>query len=67
MRCMTNEEMLQELLHECYEIGIIEEVRRTVNSIQKCSSWSTYDVYYAAYEKVINNLGQSETNHRSII
>jgi hypothetical protein len=51
---MTNEELLEELLIECYKKGIIEEVRveaqqRMQNRTYHCS----LDAYQEAYEKII--------------
>jgi hypothetical protein len=58
---MTSEEMLQELLYECYEQGIIEEVRENVKLMVCTPSSSLYELYYEAYKKVLNNFAETET------
>lgn len=51
---MTNSEHLEELLHECYELNIIEEVREEAISIMENDrNISMYDAHETAFKKIL--------------
>lgn len=56
---ISNSELLEELLIECYAKGIIDEVREeALKTMQKISNYVTLDVYQEAYEKIIKKYSE---------
>ncbi len=55
---MTNSDMLEELMHEIWTSGVIEEVRAEVLSLLKpnMSSSEVYEAYESSYEKIKKKL-----------
>ena len=51
---LTNSELLEELLLECYETGIIEEVREEAKkTIDRVDRYDHYEVYFEAHKKIM--------------
>lgn len=50
---ISNSEYLEELLHECYKMNIIDEVRKEAVSImEKDNNVSMFDAYDIAFKKI---------------
>lgn len=51
---MTNSELLEELMHELWRLGLIDEVRDRVSPLLKpnMSPGEVYDIYEQAYKKI---------------
>ena len=51
---MTNSELLEELMHELWRLGLIDEVRDRVSPLLKpnMSTGEVYDIYEQAYLKI---------------
>jgi predicted translin family RNA/ssDNA-binding protein len=49
---MTNEEIVEEIYHEAYELGFIEELRKKVDTLRvsvENAKLSHYEIVYKAY------------------
>ena len=57
---MTNSDLLEELMHELWSLGIIDEVRAEVlNSLRpNMSSSELYDTYESSYKKIMKKLSE---------
>ena len=50
---LTSSDYLEELLHKCYELGIMDEVRdEALKLLEKETSKTQYEIYEIAYQKV---------------
>lgn len=50
---LTSSDYLEELLHKCYELGIMDEVRDVaINLFKEQPTKTQYEIYEIAYEKV---------------
>lgn len=53
---MTNSEILDEILHECYKLGIIDDIRKKVEILlNKNPKLELYEAYYFAYQEFMKN------------
>lgn len=49
---ISNSEQLEELIHECYELNIIKEVRaEVIKIIESLPHTDVYDAYEQAFKK----------------
>lgn len=53
-RLMTNSELLEELMHELWKLGLIDEVREIVSPLIRpnMSTGEIYDIYERAFLKI---------------